>query len=91
MIIDTTGKPVGYGFVGGPASQNRTVQESTLGFNQTMWKDARYGALNLMGQYSYLSRNPWSVAAGSPRNALLNMVFLNLRYTLPGSAPNLER
>ena len=91
VIIDTTGKPVGYGFVGGPASQNRTVQESTLGFNQTMWKDARYGALNLMGQYSYLSRNPWSVAAGSPRNALLNMVFLNLRYTLPGSAPNLER
>jgi hypothetical protein len=91
VIIDTTGKPVGYGFVGGPASQNRTVQEGTLGFNQTMWKDARYGALNLMGQYSYLSRNPWSVAAGSPRDALLNMVFLNLRYTLPGGAPNLER
>ena len=91
VIIDTTGKPVGYGFVGGPASQNRTVQEGTLGFNQTMWKDARYGALNLMGQYSYLSRNPWSVATGAPRNALLNMVFLNLRYTLPGGAPNLER
>ena len=91
VIIDTNGKPVGYGFVGGSASQNRTVQEGTLGFNQTMWKDARYGALNLMGQYSYLTRNPWSVAAGSPRNALLNMVFLNLRYTLPGGAPNLER
>jgi hypothetical protein len=91
VIIDTTGKPVGYGFVGSPASQNRTVQESTVGFNQTMWKDARYGALNLMGQYSYLSRNPWSVATGTARDALLNMVFLNLRYTLPGGAPNLER
>jgi hypothetical protein len=93
VIIDTTGKPVGYGWAGAgaPPSQNRTIQEGTLGFNQTMWKDARYGALNLMGQYSYLTRNPWSVATGSPRNALLNMVFLNLRYTLPGGAPNLER
>jgi hypothetical protein len=91
IIIDTTGKSVGYGYVGGPASQNRTIQEYTLGFNQTMWKDTRYGALNLMGQYSYLTRSPWSVAAGAPRDALTNMVFLNLRYTLPGGAPNLER
>jgi hypothetical protein len=90
VITDTKGKLVGYGYVGGPSSQNRTIQEGTLGFNQTMWKDARYGALNLMGQYSYLTRNPWSVASGAPRDALLNMVFLNLRYTLPGSAPTLE-
>jgi hypothetical protein len=90
VITDTNGKPVGYGFIGGPSSQNRTVQEGTVGFNQTMWKDPRYGALNLMGQYSYLSRNPWAIAAGAPRQALLNMVFLNLRYTLPGSAPTLE-
>src|SRR5690348_11683129 len=93
VIIDTTGKPVGYGWQGpgAPSSQNRVINEGTLGFNQTMWKDARYGALNLMGQYSYLTRDPWGVAAGSPRQALTNMVFLNLRYTLPGGAPNLER
>lgn len=93
IVIDTTGKPVGYGWAGAgaPSSQNRTIQEGTLGFNQTMWKDARYGALNLMGQYSYLTRNPWAVAAGAPQQALLNMIFLNLRYTLPGGAPNLER
>ena len=93
VITDTTGKLVGYGWVGAGASssQNRTIQEGTLGFNQTLWKDARYGALNLMGQYSYLTRSPWSVASGAPRDALLNMVFLNLRYTLPGGAPNLER
>lgn len=91
LIIDTTGKPVGYGYVGAPSSQNRLVQEDTLGFNQTMWKDARYGGLNLIGQYSYLSRDPWSVAVGAPRQALVNMVFLDLRYTLPGGAPNLER
>jgi hypothetical protein len=93
VVIDTTGKAVGYGWVGAgaPSSQNRVIQEGTLGFNQTMWKDARYGALNLMGQYSYLTRDPWAVALGSPRQGLTNMVFLNLRYTLPGGAPNLER
>lgn len=93
VVIDTTGKPVGYGWqgAGAPSSQNRLIHEGTLGFNQTMWKDARYGALNLMGQYSYLTRDPWAVAVGAPRQALTNMVFLNLRYTLPGGAPNLER
>lgn len=93
VVIDTSGKPVGYGWqgAGAPSSQNRLIHEGTLGFNQTLWKDARYGALNLMGQYSYLTREPWAVAVGASRQALTNMVFLNLRYTLPGGAPNLER
>jgi hypothetical protein len=81
--------PVGYGYSGAPNGQNRTVQEETIGFNQTLWRDAKYGALNFMGQYSYLSRNPWFVGT-SFKDAHLNMVFLNLRYTLPGSAPTLK-
>ena len=28
---------------------NRSINEGTFGFNQTFWKDAKYGALNLMG------------------------------------------
>ncbi len=68
-------------------SQNRSIQEATFGFNQTLWKDAKYGAINFMGQYSYLTRDPWATAAGQPDHAGLNMAFLNLRYTLPGSAP----
>jgi hypothetical protein len=91
VVQDTTGKFVGYGYVGSSSSQNRLITEGTAGFNQTVWKDARYGALNVIGQYSYLSRDPWSVALGSPRQALTNMGFLDLRYTLPGGAPNLER
>jgi hypothetical protein len=71
-------------------SQNRSIQEATFGFNQTLWRDGKYGALTLMGQYSYIVRNPWSVAAGNPSNANLNVVFVNLRYTLPGSAPTLK-
>jgi hypothetical protein len=69
-------------------SQNRTIQEITMGFNQTMWRDAKYGALNFMGQYSWLSRNPWGVLPGQPNEANLNLVFLDLRYTLPGGAPS---
>ena len=98
--------PIGYGVVATAstpatafantvaANQNRAVQELTLGFNQTLWRDAKYGALNFMGQYSYLRRNPWVIASNSAgsedREAHMNMVFLNLRYTLPGSAPTLK-
>jgi hypothetical protein len=69
-------------------SQNRTIQEITLGFNQTLWRDAKYGALNFMGQYSWLTRNPWGVLPGQPNEANLNLAFLDLRYTLPGGAPS---
>jgi uncharacterized coiled-coil protein SlyX len=91
VAIDTSGKLIGYGYTGAPASQNRTIQEPTFGFNQTIWKDAKWGAVNFMGQYSYVTRTPWYVAAGQPANASLDMVFFNLRYTLPGTAPTLGR
>jgi hypothetical protein len=93
VIVDTTGKTpalVGWGYVGSASGQNRAIQEITFGFNQTLWKDPKYGALNFMGQYSYLVRNPWYVPNnGSPEDSHLNMVFLDLRYTLPGSAPTI--
>ncbi len=81
--IDATGKPVGYGYAG--ASQNRAIQEATCGWIQTLWKDPRYGSLSFISQYSYLSRDPWYAAAGTPANASVNMLFLDLRYTLPGA------
>ncbi len=87
VTLDTNGKPVGYGYTGSPAGQNRNVHEVTFGFTETFWKDSKYGALALMGQYSYVLRHPWFVATGSPKDAHLNMVFMNLRYTLPGSGP----
>ncbi|MBI4165649.1 MAG: hypothetical protein HY508_07950 [Acidobacteria bacterium] len=87
VTIDTNGKPVGYGYSGSSTGQNRAIQEATFGLNQTIWKEAKWGAVNFMAQYSYLTRNPWSVATGQPANANMHMVFLNLRYSLPGSAP----
>lgn len=91
VVIDTTNKNalVGYGFTKSAASQNRTIQEGTVGFNSTFWKNPNYGALSFIFQYSYLFRNPWYVAPGAPKDAHNNMVFLDLRYTLPGQAPKI--
>lgn len=88
-VTTTTIGPVGYGYTGSSNSQNRAIQEATFGVIQTFWKSPRYGALSLITQYSYLTRNPWYVPTGQPANANLNMVFVDLRYTLPGSAPTL--
>ena len=81
---------VGYGYAGSPNGQNRSIQEITMGLTQTLWKDAKFGALSLMTQYSYVFRNPWYVAAGQPASAQTNMVFANLRYTLPGAPPAIK-
>ena len=88
VALDANGTTlVGYGFKGSANSQNRTVQEITFGFNQTLWKDAKYGALNFMGQYEYLMREPWYVALNAPKGTHDNTIYMNLRYTLPGGAP----
>ena len=90
--IDTTaasGRPyVGYGYPGSANSQNRVINEITFGFNQTIWANPRYGAINAMGQYEWLSRNPWFVAVGAPKGTHDNTIYFNLRYTLPGGMPN---
>ena len=73
----------GYGFPGSPNSNDRSVQEPTIGFIPTFWRNPNYGALSLITQFSYLSRAPWVVAAGAPKNAHLGMAYIDLRYTLP--------
>ena len=78
---------IGYGYRGAPNSQNKTVQEITFGFNQTFWRDPKYGAINLMGQYAYIYRNPWYIAPNSPKGTHDNTIFINIRYTLPGAPP----
>jgi hypothetical protein len=89
VVIDANGKtPVGYGYTGSAATQNRYVQELTFDWVQTLWKNKNYGALSLINQYSYLFREPWYVApgtatAGAPKQAHSNMIWIDLRYTLP--------
>jgi hypothetical protein len=87
--LPTTPLLVGYGYPGvsgyaGPsATQNRDMQEITFDWIQTLWKNKNYGALSLINQYSYVLREPWETAAGAPRQAHSNMVWIDLRYTLP--------
>jgi hypothetical protein len=70
--------------VGGSGSNNnRAVQEGTVDFTQTLWRNPNYGALLLVNQASYVTRAPWFVAAGAPKNAHLMMAYVSLRYVLP--------
>ena len=92
VALDTNGTTlVGYGFRGG--SQNRLIQEFTLGYVHTLWKDAKYGGLSMIVQYEWLNRDPWyvNVASGAPKNAHDSTVYVDVRYTLPGSAPTLGK
>ena len=82
-IDPATGRPVGFGFSGSSSSANRDVQQSTLGFVHTLWKNENFGGLQLIPVYSYLTRSPWFVASGTPKNAHESQVYLDLRYVIP--------
>jgi hypothetical protein len=77
--IDANGKLIGFGFAG--STNNRDIQEITFDYQHTFWKNRNYGALTLITQYSYLLRQPWTINGQS--SAHTNMVWLDLRYTLP--------
>ena len=75
---------IGYGFRGSPSSNNRTIQEATFGLQNNFWKSPQYGSLLLAFQYSYLTRDPWSlITTGAPTSANAHMGYVDLRYTLP--------
>jgi hypothetical protein len=50
-----------------------------------LWSNENFGRLQIITQYSYLVRSPWSTlsAPGNPKNAHASMVYLGLRYILP--------
>jgi hypothetical protein len=87
--VDFNGRLVGYGYAGSPNGQNRTIQEATAGLVYTFWRNPNWGGLQFMTQYAYITRAPWYVAPGQPKNAHNNTVFVNLRYVLPGAPPAL--
>jgi len=91
VALDANGTSlIGYGYKGSANSQNRSINEITFGFNQTMWRDPRYGAINVMAQYEWLERAPWYYAAGvgGGKQTHDNTIYFDIRYTLPGSMPN---
>jgi hypothetical protein len=86
-IDPANGQPIGFGYDGSPSNHNRTIREDTFGYTHTFFRDPAYGAIQLMLQYSHLSRAPWFVAPGQPADAGLHMLFVNFRYSLPGAPP----
>jgi len=82
----TSAVPNSYIGFGGPSSannNNRSIQEGTLDWIQTFWANPNYGKLQLITQFSYLTRSPWFVAAGAPSDAHLVMAYVDLRYVIP--------
>jgi hypothetical protein len=74
--------PIGFGIANATAANN-DVTESTGGLTQTFFKDAKIGGMQLMAQFSYVQRTPFSVPTGTPATANSKMFFLNIRYILP--------
>lgn len=74
---------IGYGFAGSANSNNRLINEYTVGITQTIWGNPNYGSLKIITQGSYLNRTPWAVLAGQPKDAHAFMAWVDLRYTLP--------
>ena len=87
FVDPTTGTltPIGFGcpLEAGNTVQNRAIQEGTVDWTQTFWKSPQYGAVLLVTQASYVTRSPWWIAAGIPKNAHLGMGYVSLRYVLP--------
>ncbi len=89
LISCTPGTPlqnkpcIGFGGLNSPNSANRSIQEATIDWTQTFWKNPQYGAILLVTQASYVTRSPWFVPAGAPKNAHLMMGYVSLKYVLP--------
>jgi hypothetical protein len=83
VTVDANGTTkIGYG-VTGSQTANHKVKEATVGLTQTFFRDPKIGGMQLMIQYSHLQRTPFSVPAGTPADAKMHMVYVNVRYLLP--------
>jgi hypothetical protein len=79
---DTNNKVIGFG-VAAQNGANQKIMEGTFGITQVFFRDPKIGGMQLMIQYSYVKRTPFSVAPNAPTFAKANMVFVNVRYILP--------
>ena len=80
--VVSPGNYLGFGFPGS-TSANRQYQEPNFGYYYTLWRNPQYGALQIIGEYAYLTRAPWYVAPETPSTAHAHMIFGSLRFTLP--------
>jgi hypothetical protein len=74
---------IGFGGPNSANSNNRAIQEASLDWVQNWWQNQQYGTVQTTLQGSYVTRSPWFVAAGAPKDAHLFMTWFSLKYILP--------
>ena len=82
VTTDVDGSEIGFGVAGSTAANER-IAEATAGLIHTFFRDPKIGGMQFIGQSSYVRRTPFSVPAGTPADASVNMIYLNVRYFLP--------
>lgn len=82
VTIDADGSAIGFGVPGSTAANER-ITEATAGVTHTFFRDPKIGGIQFMAQYSRVRRTPFSVPAGTPSAAAVNMLYFNVRYFLP--------
>ena len=81
-VASDAGRDIGYGIPGAMAA-NRAIDETTVGVNHAFFREPRYGSMQLIVQYSYVKRTPWSVPDGTSASAHAHMFYVTARYVLP--------
>ncbi|HEY7284910.1 MAG TPA: hypothetical protein VH497_05695 [Vicinamibacterales bacterium] len=79
---DVGGSYIGFGYPGGPNSNNRRIQELTGTFSTLTVATENRGSAQVGVQVSWLEREPWSQGSGPP-SANTFMFFVQVRYNLP--------
>jgi hypothetical protein len=82
VATDADGSEIGFG-VTGSLTANETVIEATGGLIHTFFRDAKIGGIQFLLQFSHVERTPFSVPAGTPADASVNMLYMTVRYFLP--------
>jgi hypothetical protein len=82
VASDADGSAIGFG-VPGSTTANERIDEATAGITRTFFRDPKIGGMQFMVQYSHVRRTPFSVPVGTPPDASVNMLYMNVRYILP--------
>ena len=71
---------IGWGYNGSSQRPEQATRKARSVGIHTLWRDAKFGALQNCVQYAYFFRDPWYVyiAAGAPKNAHQNAIWFDL-------------
>jgi hypothetical protein len=79
---NASGDWVGFGAPAGSTIDNRTVDQTTVGFRHTFWREEGRGAMSYALNYSFLTRKLWETGPDGDRGRS-HMLYTSFRYNLP--------